>query len=119
MPRTGKGLNVGDVTELELNIHAGVEYVRFMMDQYFKDEPMDDLNKGRMTFAAYNAFRFRRGMGKNLGRQQGNVSRPVVAQSRFEQEQMLALDCSPEVLRTVGEFNERCPRLSGAKDVGS
>ena len=26
-----------------------------MMDQYFKDEPMDDLNKGLMTFAAYNA----------------------------------------------------------------
>jgi membrane-bound lytic murein transglycosylase MltF len=29
--------------------------MRFMMDQYFKDEPMDDLNKGLMTFAAYNA----------------------------------------------------------------
>jgi len=25
------------------------------MDQYFKDEPMDKLNKGLMTFAAYNA----------------------------------------------------------------
>ena len=29
--------------------------MRFMMDQYFKDEPMDNLNKGLMTFAAYNA----------------------------------------------------------------
>jgi hypothetical protein len=29
--------------------------MRFMMDQYFKDEPMDDLNKMLMTFAAYNA----------------------------------------------------------------
>ena len=37
------------------NIHAGVKYMRFMMDQYFKDEPMDNLNKGLMTFAAYNA----------------------------------------------------------------
>ena len=26
-----------------------------MMDQSLKDEPMDDLNKGLMTFAAYNA----------------------------------------------------------------
>jgi membrane-bound lytic murein transglycosylase MltF len=26
-----------------------------MIDQYFKDEPMDDLNKGLMAFAAYNA----------------------------------------------------------------
>ena len=29
--------------------------MRFMMDQYFKDEPMDKLNKGLLTFAAYNA----------------------------------------------------------------
>jgi membrane-bound lytic murein transglycosylase MltF len=55
MPPTGKELNVGDITQLEPNIHAGVKYMRFMMDQYFKDEPMDDLNKALMTFAAYNA----------------------------------------------------------------
>ena len=55
MPPTGKELNVGDISEIEPNIHAGVKYMRFMMDQYFKDEPMDDLNKMLMTFAAYNA----------------------------------------------------------------
>ena len=55
MPPTGKELNVGDIAEVEANIHAGVKYMRFMMDQYFKDDPMDDLNKGLMTFAAYNA----------------------------------------------------------------
>jgi membrane-bound lytic murein transglycosylase MltF len=55
MPPTGKELNVGDITKIEPNIHAGVKYMRFMMDQYFKDEPMTDLNKGLMTFAAYNA----------------------------------------------------------------
>ena len=48
-------LNVGDITRLEPNIHAGVKYIRFMMDEYFKDEPIDDLNKALMTFAAYNA----------------------------------------------------------------
>jgi membrane-bound lytic murein transglycosylase MltF len=26
-----------------------------MIDQYFKDEPMDDLNKGLFAFASYNA----------------------------------------------------------------
>ena len=55
MPPTGKELKVGDISEIEPNIHAGVKYMRFMMDQYFKDEPMDDLNKGLMTFASYNA----------------------------------------------------------------
>jgi membrane-bound lytic murein transglycosylase MltF len=55
MPATGKELNVGDIAQVEPNIHAGVKYMRFMMDQYFKDEPMDDLNKMLMTFASYNA----------------------------------------------------------------
>jgi len=55
MPPTGKQLNVGDINEIDANIHAGVKYMRFMIDQYFKDEPMDDLNKALMTFASYNA----------------------------------------------------------------
>jgi membrane-bound lytic murein transglycosylase MltF len=55
MPPTGKELNVGDITKVDANIHAGVKYMRFMMDRYFKDDPMDNLNKGLMTFAAYNA----------------------------------------------------------------
>ncbi len=46
MPPTGKQLNVGDIRQLEPNIHAGVKYVRFMMDEYFKDEPMDNVEQG-------------------------------------------------------------------------
>jgi membrane-bound lytic murein transglycosylase MltF len=55
MPRTGKDMAVGDIRQMEPNIHAGVKYIRFMMDQYFKDEPMDEINKALMTFASYNA----------------------------------------------------------------
>jgi membrane-bound lytic murein transglycosylase MltF len=55
MPATGAELKVGDITQPEANIHAGVKYMRFMMDQYYKDEPMDTLNKGLFTFASYNA----------------------------------------------------------------
>jgi membrane-bound lytic murein transglycosylase MltF len=55
MPETGKDLKVGDITVLESNIHAGVKYMRFVIDQYFKDEPMDKLNKGLFAFASYNA----------------------------------------------------------------
>ncbi len=55
MPPTGKELNVGDIRKVEANIHAGVKYMRFMMDDYFKDEPIDNLNKGLLTFASYNA----------------------------------------------------------------
>ena len=46
---------IGDIRKVEPNIHAGVKYMRFMIDTYFKDEPMTRLNKGLMAFAAYNA----------------------------------------------------------------
>jgi membrane-bound lytic murein transglycosylase MltF len=46
---------VGDISKLEPNIHAGVKYMRFMIDQYFDKEPMTQLNKGLFAFAAYNA----------------------------------------------------------------
>ena len=55
MPATGADLKVGDISQLEPNIHAGVKYFRFMVDQYYKDEPMTDLNKALMTLASYNA----------------------------------------------------------------
>ena len=55
MPATGVEQHVGDVHQLEPNIHAGVKYMRFMRDQYFEGEPMDTLDKGLFTFAAYNA----------------------------------------------------------------
>jgi len=55
MPATGKQMNVGDIHTLEANVHAGVKYTRHIMDHYFKNEPMDDLNKTLFAFASYNA----------------------------------------------------------------
>jgi len=55
MPATGKDMKVGDISRLEPNIHAGVKYIRFVIDQYYKDEPMDRLNKALFAFASYNA----------------------------------------------------------------
>ena len=55
MPATGADMKVGDISQVDANIHAGVKYMRFMMDQYYKDEPMDQVNKGLFTFASYNA----------------------------------------------------------------
>jgi len=55
MPATAQELGVGDVTQLEPNIHAGVKYIRFLVDRYFRDEPMDALNQVLFAFASYNA----------------------------------------------------------------
>jgi len=55
MPATGKEMKVGDIRKIDPNIEAGVKYMRFMVDQYFKDEPMTPLNKSLFAFASYNA----------------------------------------------------------------
>ena len=55
MPATGGDLKVGDIHQLEPNVHGGVKYIRFMIDQFYKDEPMTPLNKGLFAFASYNA----------------------------------------------------------------
>jgi membrane-bound lytic murein transglycosylase MltF len=55
MPATGKQMQVGDITELDANIHGGVKYVRFMVDTYYKDESVDDLDRMLFAFASYNA----------------------------------------------------------------
>jgi membrane-bound lytic murein transglycosylase MltF len=55
MPATGRELKVGDIKQVEPNIHAGVKYMRQTLETNFADEPMDKLNKALFTFAAYNA----------------------------------------------------------------
>jgi membrane-bound lytic murein transglycosylase MltF len=55
MPSTGKELKVGDVRQVEANIHAGIKYMRWMIDQYYGKEPMTPLDKALFAFASYNA----------------------------------------------------------------
>jgi membrane-bound lytic murein transglycosylase MltF len=54
-PATGKEMGVGDITQLEANIHAGIKYMRFTVDTYYNDAQVDALNKVLFAFAAYNA----------------------------------------------------------------
>jgi membrane-bound lytic murein transglycosylase MltF len=48
-------VSIPDVTVVENNIEAGVKLLKFIRDDYFKNDPMDILNKSLMTLAAYNA----------------------------------------------------------------
>ena len=34
MPATGEGLGVGDINQLEPNIHGGVKFIRSLIDQH-------------------------------------------------------------------------------------
>ena len=52
---TDPNVNIANIEKLENNIHAGTKYLRFIIDRYFKDEPMDEVNKLLFAFASYNA----------------------------------------------------------------
>jgi membrane-bound lytic murein transglycosylase MltF len=54
-PATGDQMGVGDIHELDANIHAGIKYVRFMVDTYYADDKLDNLNKVLFAIASYNA----------------------------------------------------------------
>ena len=84
MPATGKEMKVGDITQVEANIHAGVKYMRFVMDEYYKDEPMDDLNKALMTFASYNAGPGRVRQLRRQAQRKGPRSERLVRQRRTD-----------------------------------
>ena len=57
LPSTAKdpNINIPDIERLENNINAGTKYLRFIFDRYYKDEPMDKVNKMLFAFASYNA----------------------------------------------------------------
>jgi membrane-bound lytic murein transglycosylase MltF len=54
-PGTGKELKVGDISKTQPNIEGGVKYMRMMIDRYYANEPMTELDKALFTFASYNA----------------------------------------------------------------
>lgn len=55
MPATGKELDVGDITQVEANVHGGIKYMRRLIDVYFPDADFDETNRTLFAFAAYNA----------------------------------------------------------------
>ncbi len=48
-------ISIPNVHKLAPNIDAGVKLLKYIRDDYFKDDPMDPLNKTLITLAAYNA----------------------------------------------------------------
>jgi membrane-bound lytic murein transglycosylase MltF len=55
MPATGAELKVGDITQVEPNIHGGAKYMDKLMTQYFKDAKFTEDNRPLFAFASYNA----------------------------------------------------------------
>lgn len=55
MPDTGAELAVGDIHQLEPNIHAGAKYMNRLMTRYFEDANFSEQDRTLFAFASYNA----------------------------------------------------------------
>jgi len=55
MPATGSELKVGDIHQLEPNIHAGTKYMYQLMTRYFPDANFTEQERTLFAFASYNA----------------------------------------------------------------
>jgi membrane-bound lytic murein transglycosylase MltF len=55
MPATAAALKVGDVTQIEPNIHAGTKYMSQLMREYFPDAAFGESDRPLFAVASYNA----------------------------------------------------------------
>jgi membrane-bound lytic murein transglycosylase MltF len=55
MPDTAAELKVGDIRQLEPNIHGGAKYLNRLMTRYFADAKFSEQDRTLFAFASYNA----------------------------------------------------------------
>ena len=55
MPATGAELKVGDIKQIEPNIHGGTKYMDQLMTRYFPDAKFSEEVRPLFAFASYNA----------------------------------------------------------------
>jgi membrane-bound lytic murein transglycosylase MltF len=55
MPATGRSLKVGDITQVEPNVHGGFKYLRQLHDRHLAGTELDEENRTLFAIAAYNA----------------------------------------------------------------
>jgi membrane-bound lytic murein transglycosylase MltF len=55
MPATGAALKVGDIRDVEPNIHAGAKYMDELIARYLAGAHFDATNRTLFAFACYNA----------------------------------------------------------------
>ena len=48
-------MNIPDIDKLESNIHAGIKYNRWVIDNFYQDPAISPVNRELFAFASYNA----------------------------------------------------------------
>lgn len=55
LPSTAKYMGIKNIQTTENNVHAGVKYLKFLMDKYFPEEKYSPTERLRFALATYNA----------------------------------------------------------------
>jgi membrane-bound lytic murein transglycosylase MltF len=55
LPSTAKYIGFDDIRSPENNVHAGVKYLKYLMDNYFPEDKYSATERLRLALAAYNA----------------------------------------------------------------
>jgi membrane-bound lytic murein transglycosylase MltF len=73
LPKTAasKPFYITDINNVDNNVHAGVKYMRFLIDRYFNDPEIDKLNRHLLALAAYNAGPGRVGQLREIAKAKG------------------------------------------------
>ncbi len=87
MPSTASHppINIPNIKVADNNIHAGVKYMRYLIDQYFARDHMDFLNEQLFALAAYNC-----GPGNVRKLRRGAVQRGLDPNIWFDNVEILA-----------------------------
>ena len=55
LPTTAAHIGISDIDQLENNVHGGVKYMRYVMDNFLDDESLEPLERHYLALAGYNA----------------------------------------------------------------
>ncbi|MGF1692116.1 transglycosylase SLT domain-containing protein [Photobacterium kagoshimensis] len=73
LPQTAREpyINIPNIYNIDNNIHAGVKYMDFILEHYYQDEDIDEVNKLYFALASYNAGPNRIKRMRKLANEQG------------------------------------------------
>jgi membrane-bound lytic murein transglycosylase MltF len=71
LPSTGRHMKVGDIRQLEPNIHAGTKYLRSLIDRFYATPGLEGEDPTLFAMAAYNAGPSRMGGLRVQAQKQG------------------------------------------------
>jgi membrane-bound lytic murein transglycosylase MltF len=92
-------INIAGVDKLENNIHAGVKYLRSIIDTHFENEPMTEIDKTLFALASYNA-----GPARIAGLRKKSAARGLNPNTWFKSVELVAPSVTVQYVRKIYKY---------------